>query len=250
MNKSDFQKFFKYITAATTNTNPSPERTQVYYDMLNDLDFEVAMVGAKRVIATMENPFLPMPAVFRNAALQVTGKETLPWPDAYDQVLRAVRNFGVHRSNEAIESLTPINRAAMRSLGGFQAFCINEENDTNRAQFRMAYEALAKRETMDAKTPQKLKDLMVGMGKTIPALPEPVTFTSGDIAAPELPFENMNEIEEIEEKSKQIREMLSRAVKNRRKEYTEIIKEEQGDDGLGDKQTCKTPSGKYENFYL
>jgi len=240
MNKSDFQKFFKYITAATTNTNPSPERTQVYYDMLNDLDFEVAMVGAKRVIATMENPFLPMPAVFRNAALQVTGKETLPWPDAYDQVLRAVRNFGVHRSNEAIESLTPINRAAMRSLGGFQAFCINEENDTNRAQFRMAYETLAKRETMDAKTPQKLKDLMAGMGKTVPALPGPVTFVPRNISAPELP-EDMDEIGDVEAESNQIREMLARTVKNRRgemkvetqteldEEYLEIINEEQED---------------------
>jgi len=250
MTKTEFQKFFRYISSVTTDTNPSPERTQVYYDMLNDLDFEVAMVGAKRVIATMENPFLPMPAVFRNATLEVTGKETLPWPDAYDQVLKAVSNFGVHRSNEAIESLTPINRAAMRSLGGFQAFCINEENDTNRAQFRMAYEALAKRETMDAKTPQKLKDLIAGMGKTVPALPGPVTFVPRDIAAMELPSEDMDEIEEALSRSNQIREMLSRTVKNRRKEYTEIVKEEQGDDCLGDKQTCKTPSGKHDNFYL
>ena len=239
MNKPEFSKFYTYITSIATDTKPSPQRMEVYWDLLNDLDFSVAMIAAKKVLSTLENPFLPMPAVFRNATLEVTGKETLPWPDAYDQVLRAVRNFGVHRSNEAIESLTPINRAAMRSLGGFQAFCINEENDTNRAQFRMAYEALAKRETMDAKTPQKLKDLMAGMGKTIPALPGPVTFTPRDIIALELPSEDMDEIEEIEAKSNQIREMLSRTVKNRRREmkvevqaelddeYLEIIKEEQ-----------------------
>ena len=167
MTKAEFQKFFRYISSVTTDTNPSPERTQVYWDMLNDLEFEVAMVGGKRIIATLENPFLPMPAIFRKAALEVTGRETLPWPQAYDQVLRAIRNFGVHRVEQALESLTPINREALNALGGFKAFCLNEENDINRAQFRMAYETLAKREMMDAKTPQKLKDLMAGMGNSL-----------------------------------------------------------------------------------
>jgi len=71
MNKAEFQKFFRYISSVTTDTNPSPERTQVYWDLLNDLEFEVAMVGGKRILATLENPFLPMPAVFRKAALEM-----------------------------------------------------------------------------------------------------------------------------------------------------------------------------------
>ena len=222
MTQDEFRKFFKYITSVTTDTNPSPERTQVYWDMLNDLDFEVAMVGAKRIIATLENPFLPMPAVFRNSALEVTGKETIPWPEAYEQVLRAIRNFGVHRVEQAVASLTPINRAAMRALGGFEAFCVNEENDTNRAQFRMAYEALAKREMMDAKTPQKLKDLMAGMGNSLLKLTEP--FEQEDIRKldeqrdEEDDSEEMESIEDIEARSKKIREMLARTIKNRRKE--------------------------------
>jgi len=192
---------------------------EVYWDALNDLPFEIAMTAARKVIATLENPFLPMPAVFRNSALEVTGKETLPWPDAYDQVLKAIRNFGVHRVEQAVASLTPINRAAMRALGGFEAFCVNEENDTNRAQFRMAYEALAKREMMDAKTPQKLKDLMAGMGKPVLKLAEPfkpeeiAKLTEGDYDEGEL-----EDIEGIDARTKQIREMLARQIKNRRKE--------------------------------
>lgn len=221
MNKDEFKKFFKYVSSVTTDTNPSPEKTQVYWDALSDLPFEIAMTAARKVIATLENPFLPMPAVFRNSALEVTGKETIPWPEAYDQVLRAIRNFGVHRVEQAVASLTPINRAAMRALGGFEAFCVNEENDTNRAQFRMAYEALAKREMMDAKTPQKLKDLMAGMGKTL-ELSEP--FKPEDIKKldkqrdEEDDSEEMESIEDIEARSDQIREMLARQIKNRRKE--------------------------------
>ena len=223
MTEDEFEKFYTYITAVTTDTKPSPQKMEVYFDALNDLPFEIAMTAARKVIATLENPFLPMPAVFRNSALEVTGKETLPWPEAYEQVLRAIRNFGVHRVEQAVASLTPINRAAMRALGGFEAFCVNEENDTNRAQFRMAYEALAKREMMDAKTPQKLKDLMAGMGKTL-ELSEP--FKPEDIKKldkqrdEEDDSEEMESIEDIEARSDQIREMLARQIKNRRREDT------------------------------
>lgn len=210
MTKAEFQKFFRYITSVTTDINPSPEKMQVYWDILNDLEFDVAMVGGKRIIAALENPFLPMPAVIRNAALEVTGRETLPWPEAYDQVLRAVRNFGVHRVEQALESLTPINRAAMRALGGFQAFCLNEENDINRAQFRMAYETLAKREMMDAQTPQKLKDLIAGMGNS-PARERPKLSLSA-FEECEMDNEKLEEIEDIDARSDCIRELLARVV--------------------------------------
>lgn len=238
MTKTEFQKFFRYISSVTTDTNPSPERTQVYWDLLNDLDFEVAMVGAKRIIATLENPFLPMPAVFRKASLEVTGKEIQPWPDAYDQVLRAISNFGVHRSEQAIATLTPITRATLRALGGFQEFCTNEENDTNRAQFRMAYEALEKREMQDAKTPQKLKDLMAGMGKTVLKLAEP--FKPEEIAKltdESFIDEELEPIEDIEARTKKIREMLAKQVKNRRKEQESTFLK-------------KTDIGALEKLYL
>ncbi len=237
MDKSEFAKFYSYITSITTDTKPSPQRMEVYWDALNDLPFEVAITAARKVIATLENPFLPMPAVFRKASLEVTGKETLPWPDAYDQVLRVVRNFGVHRAEEAIKSLTPINQAAMRALGGFQAFCVNEENDTNRAQFRMAYEALEKREMMDAKTPQKLKDLMAGMGG-IPMLKPAEPFSQKAISALDyLEEDKVDEIEDIDARSDHIRELLARAAKNRRKE-PEF------------KQIKKMEPGEEEKFYL
>ena len=169
MNKTEFQKFFRYISSVTTDTNPSPERTQVYWDILSDLDFQVAMISAKKVIATLENPFLPMPAVFRSMALSVTGKTTVSAPDAYAEVLRAIRNFGSYRQQEAIESLSPLVRKAVEAIG-WKELCLCEEPDVIRGQFRMAYEALERRETIDAKTPQSLKDVIACMDRRfIPA---------------------------------------------------------------------------------
>ncbi|WP_459929871.1 hypothetical protein [Desulfosporosinus burensis] len=236
MTKAEFQKFFRYISSVTTDTNPSPERTQVYWDLLNDLEFEVAMVGGKRILATLENPFLPMPAVFRKAALEVTGRETLPWPEAYDQVLRAIRNFGVHRVEQALDSLTPINRATLNALGGFKAFCLNEENDINRAQFRMAYETLAKREMMDANTPQKLKELMAGMGNSpVLELPKPKT---RNLDGRRKNDEELEGIVDIDANSDQIRELLARVVKNRRKQTPES------------RQNTKMSAERAEEFHL
>jgi len=105
----------------------------------------------------------------------------------------------------------------MKALGGFQAFCVNENNDTNRAQFRMAYEALSKKQMMDAKTPQKLKDLMDGMGKPILKLVEPLS--AKQIASLDVvDEENGESIEDIDKRSDNIRKLLAKAVRIRRKE--------------------------------
>ena len=171
MNKDEFKKFFRYISSVTTDTNPSPERAQVYWDILNDLDFQVAMIAAKKVIATLENPFLPMPAVFRSMALSVTGKTTVSAPDAYAEVLRAIRNFGSYRQQEALESLSPLVRKATEAIG-WKELCLCEEPDVIRGQFRMAYEALERRETIDQKTPQSIKDVIADMDRRLLKKPD------------------------------------------------------------------------------
>lgn len=175
MTKDDFKKFFKYITAVTTDTNPSAEKTQVYWDALNDLPFDVAMVSARKVIATLDNPFLPMPAIFRTMALQVTGSSIPAAPDAWIEVLKAVRYFGSYRETEALESLSPLTRKAVSAIG-YKDLCLSENIDVVRGQFRMAYEALERRETSDAKTPQSLKQI-IGVMQGIGSLPEPKQIT-------------------------------------------------------------------------
>lgn len=169
MNQSEFSKFYTYITAVTTDTKPSPQRMEVYWDALNDLPFEIAMISARKVISTLENPFLPMPAVFRSIAAQITGPCIPSSPDAWTEVLKAIRNFGSYKETEALESLNPMTRKAVMAIG-YRDLCLSENIDVIRGQFRMAYEALEKRETMNAKTPQSLKDIIANMDRRfIPA---------------------------------------------------------------------------------
>ena len=231
VNKDEFQKFYRYITSVAVDTNPSPEKTQVYWDTLNDLPFNVAMIAAQKVLTTLENPFLPMPAVFRGAAITVTGPSIQSAPDAYNDVLRAIRNFGSYRETEALQSLTPLTRKAAEAIG-WKGLCLSEEPDVIRGQFRMAYEALEKREIVDAKTPQKLKDVIASMGgdKTILII--------GQGTPPrKICREYLDEVsatEETTEESDNIREQLAKMIRNRPRES----------------QMKKTDPKELEKFYL
>jgi len=227
MTSPEFQKFFRYINSVTTDTNPSPEKTQVYWDALNDLEFNVAMVAARKVITTLENPFLPMPAVFRGAALHVTGQAIQAAPDAYAEVLKAIRYYGSYREQEALQSLPPLTRKAAEAIG-WKGLCLSEEPDVIRGQFRMAYEALEKREVVEAKTPQKLKDVIASMGVPVRAIVEAPRRTMADqleLDTNEI-YEEIDAAEDITERSNHIRELLARAAKNRPKQVIKTSPEE------------------------
>jgi len=168
MTRQEFGKFYGYVTAAVNDTNPSKARVEVYWDALNDLPFDVAMVAAKKIMATLENPFLPMPAKFRKVAAELTQPRILTAGEAYEKVLRAIRGYGSYREQDALDSLDELTRKAVQAVG-WKSLCLSEEPDIVRAQFRKAYEAMQVRAEDYSKVPDKLKDAMATiMDKMIP----------------------------------------------------------------------------------
>lgn len=170
MTRDEFKKFFAYISAVTTDTNPSAAKVQVYWDALNDLNFDVAMIAAKKIIATLESPFLPMPAIIRKAVVEITQPPVLTAGEAYEKVLKAINRFGSYKETEALESLDLITRKATQAIG-WKSLCLSEEPDVVRGQWRKAYEAIAQREQAEAKVPQSLKELTSRLGEKM-SLPE------------------------------------------------------------------------------
>ena len=163
--RDEFTKFYKYITSVVTDTNPSPERTQVYWDALNDMPFDLAMAAAKKVIATLENPFLPMPAVFRKAAQEITQPQsTMTAAEAWEEATRAIRRYGYYREEEGMNSLSPQVKKAMKSIG-WKSFCTNEDEGVLRGQFRMAFETMQNRDNEMARLPQGLRELIGQVGQ-------------------------------------------------------------------------------------
>lgn len=159
MNRAEFKQFYKYITAVSTDTNPSAEKTQVYWDALNDLPFNVAMIAAKKVIATLENPFLPMPAVFRKAAIEVTNQQSMTAAEGWGEAQRAIRNYGYYREVEGMESLSPLTKRTMQSIG-WQSFCASENEGVLRGQFIKLYEQLEHREEEKKLIPKQISSFI------------------------------------------------------------------------------------------
>lgn len=162
MTDAEFKKFYKYITSAATDTNPSPERTQIYFDALNDLPFNLAMLAARKIIATLENPFLPMPGVFRKTAAEIQNPQLLiTAAEAWQEATLAVRRYGYYREIEGLNSLSHLTKKIMESIG-WKSFCTCEEEGVLRGQFRMAYETMQTRDNEVSRLPEGLKQ-MIGM---------------------------------------------------------------------------------------
>jgi len=128
--------------------------------MLSDMPYDVAENALIRVLATAK--FFPTVAEIREAAVINTQPQILTAGEAYEKVLKAIRNFGSYKEAEALASLDPLTCKATQAIG-WRSLCLSEEPDIIRAQWRKAYEALAQREQTEAKVPEALKQLTGGL---------------------------------------------------------------------------------------
>lgn len=165
MTREEFGKFFRYISAATNEINASPERRQVYYDALHDLPFELAMTAARKVIATLDNPFLPMPTVFRKAAQEIVQPQSMMTAaEAWEEARKAVRNFGYYREVEGMNSLSPQTRKTMEAIG-WKNFCTEENESVLRGRFSQFFETMQTRDNEIARLPEGLKQMIDRVGQ-------------------------------------------------------------------------------------
>ena len=75
--------------------------------------------------------------------------------EAWGEVQKAISQYGYYRQEEALESLTPIVREAVKRLG-FRGICLDENQDAVRAHFFKIYSSLIERKTNDAKLPPSI----------------------------------------------------------------------------------------------
>lgn len=110
--------------------------------MLGDMDVETAKKAVQVHLSRSVYP--PTIADIRDAAAKATNPRTLDAIEAWDLISRAIRKFGVYRPDEGLASL-PDDVAEMARRFSWRELCLNENVDTLRAQFRMAWETQSKR---------------------------------------------------------------------------------------------------------
>jgi len=122
---------------------PNREAMALWYEALGDLPYPVAKASLQKWAET--NKWSPSIAEWREAAASVTHGEIPGWGDGWEQVLRAIRMYGMYNPGAALASMDPLTRKAVERVG-FREICMSENIATDRANFRMVYENLAERE--------------------------------------------------------------------------------------------------------
>lgn len=133
------------------------EAYELWYQALQDIPYDVAQATLTKWVST--NKWSPTIADLRENAVTITHGELPDWGKGWEQVLRAIRKFGIYRIDEAMASMDEITRTCVERLG-FKEICMSENISVDRANFRMIYEQLAERQ-------QKEKVISPNLAKTI-----------------------------------------------------------------------------------
>jgi len=156
MNAEEFRPIMAYLQICS-DREFDDHALNVWFDALKDLSADAVQTAAKR-FALEDGERLTVAKIRRLATEAVHGM--LPGHGAaFEVVMKAVRCFGSYDSERAMATMPPIVRMAVLQCGGFGVFCDSPPNERNtlRAQFRMAFEDIARREELFRALPEHIR---------------------------------------------------------------------------------------------
>lgn len=143
---------FAYIAAALQTAFPwakmfpNEQAMDIWFRRLEDIPGNIAQAVVNRWLETNREP--PTIADIRaNADLVING-ETPDWGAGWEQVRKAIGRYGANRKAAALATMDNLTRQTVECLG-WKEICESMSIDVLRANFRMCYEALARRQRED-----------------------------------------------------------------------------------------------------
>ena len=95
-------------------------------------------------------------------ASEIEQGELPDWGEAWEKVIKAIARCGSYDEEGALSSMDEVTRISVQRLG-WLTLCMSEDISIERANFRMIYEAEAKRKKRDAQIPPRVAQLTAGM---------------------------------------------------------------------------------------
>ena len=142
MTREEFLKGILFLTTADSK-ELSQEQVGIWYSFFERDNFESFRTAIKKVCVTSR--FFPSIADIKTAMAE-TDLNRISSDQAWDSVQYAISRYGYYRPAEAMESLTPETKAAVRSLGGFQRLCQQENTEWLRKDFCKIYDDMKGRD--------------------------------------------------------------------------------------------------------
>lgn len=138
MTNSEIAQLLAVCSAAFPHVTVTKETAAVYAEMLADLEFEQALRGLRRVLATSQ--YFPSIAALREAYIAVSGHRPPSLDEAWREVIQAAKSVGASSmpkwSHEAIAD-------AVAALG-WRDICMSDNATALRAHFFKVYDHAAK----------------------------------------------------------------------------------------------------------
>lgn len=144
------------------NLFPNQQSIELWYRQLSDIPYEVASTALNKWVAA--NRWSPTIADIREMATGIVSGEEADWGNGWQEATKAIRYYGYMQEGEALASLSEITRAVVQDLG-YQKMCMSENEEADRANFRMLYERKAKKAKEDRILPDKLKGIIESLAQ-------------------------------------------------------------------------------------
>lgn len=166
MEREQFKILCKGMKAVYTQESflPDADAFNIWFSLLGDLEYPVLNAAIQKHMLT--NKFPPTIAELREAATTIRAGDIPDWGEGWEKVLQAIRRFGYYRETEAVATLDEITRSCVKRLG-WRNLCTSENNNHDRANFRMIYEQMQERT-------RKEKILPIALSNTIKQLNQSV----------------------------------------------------------------------------
>lgn len=142
MTREEFLQGITFLNIAYQK-DMTQDQVAVWYSFFENDSIDVFQKAIKTVCATSR--FFPSIAEIK-AAMAESDLNRLSSDQAWNNVQYAISRYGYYQPEKAMESLTPEEQATVKSLGGFQKLCQQENNEWLRKDFCKIYDDMKGRD--------------------------------------------------------------------------------------------------------
>jgi hypothetical protein len=160
MTKGETAKLLAVLAAAFPRFEVDDLKVQVWHEMIGDLDYGIASLAIKKLI--LESTFPPSIAEVRKAAVEIQTPEQTTGAQAWGEVIKAIRNYGHYREEEALASLSPVTAQVVRYMG-WREICLNSEPGVVRGQFLRMYDQVVARKQKEQLLPSMMREQLANL---------------------------------------------------------------------------------------
>lgn len=128
MNKENFVMLLTNLSKAF-RTTIDEGTIAVYYEFLKDIDENTLKTACKKIIET-KTRFPAVAEIRQEVAKHKNPTLSLNAEDEWDEVKKAIRNFDIYDSENALASLKPITRRALGMTCSWYELCTRPVEET------------------------------------------------------------------------------------------------------------------------